>query len=87
MADAVAYLVIRLLTVNLYEVVKCRIKGVAHWVRAQGPPYGSYKNRIFFEEMLIFKVRHLFSLTITIFFYYLGLLEMGPGLETSVPPP
>jgi len=31
-----------ILTVILYEVVKCRIKGVAHWSQAQGPLHGHY---------------------------------------------
>jgi len=50
MADAVTYIVIQLLSVILYEVVKCRIKGMAHWVRAQGPPQGApHKQRTFLK--------------------------------------
>jgi len=56
MADAVAYRVVQLLTVIHYEVVKCRIKGMAHWVRAQGlPQRAPYKQNTFFGRNAYFR--------------------------------
>jgi len=45
MADAVVVLCYTILTIILYEVVKCRIKGLAHWVWAQGPSQGALINK------------------------------------------